>query len=64
VRAEKLRAREEYMEQETVQQVLASTSWRARGEKALAPITLRASKPKRLNLRVFDAALDEMAIRS
>jgi len=51
------------MEQGTVQQVLASTLRRAHEKIELAPVTLRASKPKRLNLRVFDATLDEMTIR-
>ena len=51
------------MEQETVQQVLASTSQRTREKIALASITRRAAKPKRLNLRMFDAALDEVTIR-
>ena len=51
------------MEQESVQQVLAPRQRRARGKIARASITLRAAKPKRLNFRVFDAALDEVTIR-
>lgn len=51
------------MEQETVQQVLAPTSQRTREKIALASIAPRVANSKRLNLRMFEAAFDEMTIR-
>ena len=50
------------MEQETVQQVLASASRRPRETIADASITPRPANPKRLILCMFAAAFDEVTI--